>query len=139
MYYCWFLRYDFHRNMYKVYIIVIINIILRRFLKPCWVLRTPSYGPPFYSFMDVPKGNLQQTHVIRHGVPHCLLRPADRSRPLHHQLCRCFYNRHYPFVPRYHSTSVCILSSHPQLPLHVVVFTVLCWTLFLSRKHLTSF
>ena len=36
------------------------------------------------------------------------------------------------------ATSVCILSSHPQVPLHVGVFAVHCWAVFLSGKHRTS-
>ena len=48
------------------------------------------------------------------------------------------HNRHCPFIPREHATSVCIFSSHPQLLLHLGVCSVQCWTVFLSGKHHTS-
>ena len=45
------------------------------------------------------------------------------------------HNRHRSFFPHVPATSVCMVSSHPELPLHLVIFTVLYWTVFLSWKH----
>ena len=44
-------------------------------------------------------------------------------------------NRHRPFLLHALATSVCLLSSHPHLPLLPGIFSVQCWAVFPSRNH----
>ena len=109
--------------------------VLRLYSSRCLIRLTLYNGPPFLSVADVPGSTFSQRCVLP-GLP----LPADKSRPLHHQPSA--YLHTICIVPAFpvsvppqsassHHISNCLYSSRG-------VFSVQCWTVFLSGKHQTS-
>ena len=69
---------------------------------------------------------------------------ADRSLPLHHQSNTCVHTIGMGLFPHDRQTCPCLLSLHILVKYPIastprrLYNTVLCWAVFVSRKHCTS-